>query len=267
MELIRQFEATGLFLFRFRSQIPVLTLLVFFLVMRAQGQGMTSKGFDLEWELACLVVSMIGYGIRIKTVAEGEMEWDGIRIITLGSTPEGTSGRNRHHQVAHVLNTTGMYSVVRNPLYLGNFIIFFGISLVPRLLWVVGLNSLLFWLFFLPIMFAEEQYLDRKFGDAFHAWARLTPSVIPRFCMWRPAALPYSVLLVVQREYQTLCAIVGYFALLAITGDYVQTGHLVLKSLNMIVFLVTLVVFLVTRVLVKNTRLFAAPESEPLRTP
>jgi protein-S-isoprenylcysteine O-methyltransferase Ste14 len=245
MELIRQFEATGLFLFRFRSQIPVLTLLVFFLVMRAQG-GMTSKGFDLEWELACLIVSMIGYGIR---------------LITLGSTPEGTSGRNRHHQVAHSLNTTGMYSVVRHPLYLGNFIIFFGISLVPRTLWVVAFNAAIFWVFYLPIMFAEEQFLERRFGDAFHSWARLVPSVIPRFCMWRTPERAFDRTTAIRREYQTLFAILAYYALLGLAGNIVSAGQFVLDPFYGGVFVLVVAVFVITRHLIKTSRLFPVPQN------
>ncbi|MGB8874133.1 MAG: hypothetical protein WCC75_12145, partial [Desulfobaccales bacterium] len=45
-----------------------------------------------------------------------------------GLPPRGTSGRNTQGQVAETLNTTGIYSLVRNPLYLGNFLIWLGLS-------------------------------------------------------------------------------------------------------------------------------------------
>ena len=34
---------------------------------------------------------------------------------------KNTSGRNTHDQVADSLNTSGIYSIVRHPLYVGNF--------------------------------------------------------------------------------------------------------------------------------------------------
>jgi len=45
-----------------------------------------------------------------------------IRAIAIGTTPKGTSGRNtKEGQVAESLNTKGIYSMVRHPLYLGNY--------------------------------------------------------------------------------------------------------------------------------------------------
>ena len=64
---------------------------------------------DSAWEMGCILIAFLGLGIRAMVV---------------GQTPAGTSGRNTHGQVAEVLNTTGLYSVTRNPLYLGNAIIY-----------------------------------------------------------------------------------------------------------------------------------------------
>ena len=50
-----------------------------------------------------------------------------VRFYTIGTTPKGTSGRNTQEQVADVLNFDGMYSMLRHPLYLGNYLIWFGL--------------------------------------------------------------------------------------------------------------------------------------------
>ena len=52
-----------------------------------------------------------------------------VRFYTVGITPAGTSGRNRSKQIADKLNTRGMYSITRNPLYFGNYLIWLGISI------------------------------------------------------------------------------------------------------------------------------------------
>lgn len=45
-----------------------------------------------------------------------------IRIYTIGFTPKNTLGRNtKEEQIAGELNTKGLYSLTRNPLYVGNF--------------------------------------------------------------------------------------------------------------------------------------------------
>ena len=49
------------------------------------------------------------------------------RAWAIGTTPAGTSGRNTKEQVAEVLNSTGIYSIVRHPLYVGNYFMWIGI--------------------------------------------------------------------------------------------------------------------------------------------
>jgi protein-S-isoprenylcysteine O-methyltransferase Ste14 len=87
-----------------------------------------------------------------------------------GYVPRGTSGRNTRWQVAETLNTTGMYSIVRNPLYLGNFIIVLGILLFVQVWWIVVIGIVGFWFFYERIVFTEEGFLRRKFGTVFLEW-------------------------------------------------------------------------------------------------
>jgi protein-S-isoprenylcysteine O-methyltransferase Ste14 len=72
--------------------------------------------------------------------------------------------------VAEVLNTTWMYSLVRNPLYLGNFIIWLGLALFINVWWCTIIVILSFILFYERIIFAEEKFLREKFGKTFK-WA------------------------------------------------------------------------------------------------
>lgn len=61
-------------------------------------------------------------------------------MATIGQVPKGTSGRNTSQQVADTLSTDGVYSVVRHPLYLGNFLMCMGVSMMPHqylLVWII----------------------------------------------------------------------------------------------------------------------------------
>lgn len=91
----------------------------------------------------------------------------GIRIFTIGHTSKRTSGRNTKRQIADTLNTTGIYSVVRHPLYLGNFFMFLGVMLFAHLWWLLLIYILVFWLYYERIMFAEEAFLRKNFGDEY----------------------------------------------------------------------------------------------------
>ena len=63
-----------------------------------------------------------------------------MRFYTVGTTPKETSGRNTNQQVAAVLNSTGMYSMLRHPLYLGNYLIWVGLSIATFNLYFVMIS-------------------------------------------------------------------------------------------------------------------------------
>ena len=123
------------------------------------------RGLNLAWDGGCLALALLGQVVR---------------FFTVGFVPRGTSGRNTRGQVAEVLNTTGMYAVVRNPIYLGNFIIWFGLSLFMKSVWFTTVIILFFTIFYERIIFREEAFLRQKFGDAFMEWADATPVIMPR---------------------------------------------------------------------------------------
>lgn len=125
---------------------------------------------DLVWPLVCLGCSLLGMAIRVHCV---------------GHAPKGTSGRNTKEQIADHLNTTGFYSIVRHPLYLGNFLIAFGIIALPQNAWLIGLFILSFALYYERIMYTEEAFLRDKFGSSFEDWANNTPAFIPSFARWK----------------------------------------------------------------------------------
>src|SRR5262245_26050620 len=106
--LARDLERQGIWLFRWRSYLP-LALIPF--AVWALSLNKTyfagSKSLDSLYEIACLCISLIGLGIR---------------FVVHGYALEGTSGRNTREQIADNLNTTGLYSLVRHPLYLGNIL-------------------------------------------------------------------------------------------------------------------------------------------------
>ena len=130
------------------------------------------------WQVFCLGISFSGLVLR---------------VIIVGRAPLGTSGRNTREQVANSLTTTGLYSVVRHPLYLGNYLILTGIILLPHTWWLVVLTSCLFALYYERIMLAEEAFLRQQFGETFETWAATTPAFIPQTA--RLEAFPGPVLL------------------------------------------------------------------------
>jgi protein-S-isoprenylcysteine O-methyltransferase Ste14 len=164
---------------------------------------------DKTWyETGCLCISVIGLVIR---------------IFTIGYTAKNTSGRNTSGQLADSLNTTGIYSMVRHPLYLGNYLMWTGLALLTCNAWFVMIYSLIYWLYYERIMFAEEQFLRKKFGDAYLQWAEKTPAFFPNLRKFRQSDLSFSGKKVLKKEKNGFCALFLLFALFHMSGELLQT--------------------------------------------
>lgn len=242
MSLKEEFEKTGNWLFRWRSYLPLLLIGILIVGLREFEYPGHSEIIDDFWEIICLTISFLGLGIR---------------IFTIGHTTKRTSGRNTHEQVADTLNTTGIYSLVRHPLYLGNFFIWLGISLFAHLWWLTLICILIFWVYYERIMFAEEEYLKRKFGKEYEDWAGSTPAFIPKTKGWRKPGLPFSVKNVLKREYNGFFGIIIMFTVLEVAGDYFAEGKLELDLMWGIIFGIGLTIFIILRTLKRKTNILS----------
>ena len=77
------------------------------------------------------------------------------------------------------LITSGPYSFVRNPMYLGHLIFLFGLALVTRSRVALALAAgNVFW--FQARVQADERRLITHFGDPYRAYLTRVPRWIPR---------------------------------------------------------------------------------------
>lgn len=237
--LREEMKAAGNWLFRWRSYLPLGLLLLALPALMNFHYPRGSRTLQLFWELFCLAVAFLGLTVR---------------FFTAGHVPAGTSGRNTLKQVARELNVTGMYSVVRHPLYLGNFLIWLGLSLLPRCWWFTVLTALIFWLYYERIMLAEEAFLEEQFGEPFRQWAARTPAFIPRWRAWRPPELPFSFKAALAREYTTFFTVVLGFTSFQVLVWLLSRGAYVPHFLAAVLLGVGLGSYGIIRFLKKNTR-------------
>jgi protein-S-isoprenylcysteine O-methyltransferase Ste14 len=239
MGLVHEFENTGNWLFKRRSWLPVVLIVagiaILYLVNR---QAIL---FDMRNELIFLGVSVFG---------------EVIRIITVGFTPKNTSGRNTEDgQLADELNTSGIYSIVRHPLYLGNFFMWLGPVLFLRSGWFTIIFCLVYWLYYERIMFAEEQFLRRKFGEAYDKWSEKVSPFIPFTFNYVPPKLPFSVRNVLKREYNSIFNIFLIFTLLDLFRNYFLSGRIYLTPMWIYLIIGSAIFWLAIRIIHKKTRL------------
>jgi hypothetical protein len=124
MALIDSFEKSGNYLFKYRGHIPliVFALAVPVALLTPYSEHFQITNYKLINYVVCFTFISLGHFIRARTVGRRYLQ---------------TSGRNRSHQVASNLNTTGWYSIVRHPLYLGNALIWLGIVCFLENVWFV----------------------------------------------------------------------------------------------------------------------------------
>lgn len=241
MTIHKELEKQGNWLFRWRSYLPLLILPILLIALNESEFLERVLGIsDLSWEILCLLLSFVGLTIR---------------CLTIGYTPKRTSGRNTKEQIAEVLNTTGMYSVVRHPLYLGNFIIFLGIILFIQVWWFALIAVLAFFIYYERIMFAEEAFLRAKYGVLFSEWAEKTPTFLPKFKNWQKPVLPFSSKNVLKREYTTFFVITTSFPVLDSLEDLFVEGKLQLDIGWGLLFIIGLITYLLLRTLKKKSKL------------
>jgi protein-S-isoprenylcysteine O-methyltransferase Ste14 len=212
MPLREEFEKHGEFLFRWRSYLPILIVPLFALALphSARVQELLGKKFDLFAEIFCFAVSLSGICVR---------------CLTIGYARSGTSGRNTKRQRATVLNMTGMYSIVRHPLYLGNFLVFCGMLLFMQVWWLLLIGLLSFWLYYERIMLREEKFLRNKFESTYMTWANETPAFFPSLSRWQWPRERFSWKTVLRREYTGFLFVTAVFAFLENARDVIVMGQ------------------------------------------
>lgn len=237
MSLVHELEKSGNWLFRRRSWLPVFVILLAVAYLFIANRSVIY--FNYTWEVIAILISVAG---------------EIIRSYTVGYVPRNTSGRNVIDQLADELNTTGIYSVVRHPLYVGNFLMWLGPIVFLRSFWCVAIFVLAYWLYYERIIFAEEQFLRRKFGEPYDTWAFRVRSVIPGFRHYVKSTLPFSFRNVLRREYNSITNLFIVFALLDMFRNLAVTGKVYLEPMYLSLLIAAAIFWAVVRYLVKRTR-------------
>ncbi|MBJ04716.1 MAG: lipid A phosphate methyltransferase [Flavobacteriales bacterium] len=197
MNLKEKMLNLGQISFKYRGQIP---LILFVLAIPILAD--TNNYIRIN-EIALLIIK--GFGILISLI--GLL----IRYFTVGTTPDNTSGKNRKEQIADKLNTKGIYSIVRNPLYLANYFIWIGIGIYSTSYLFIIIQSLFFYIYYLKIILAEEEFLQKKYGNDYTLYIQKTPIIIPNIFLYKTSSIKLSIKKILHEEYSsTLSAILSF---------------------------------------------------------
>ncbi|MDR2971652.1 MAG: isoprenylcysteine carboxylmethyltransferase family protein [Bacteroidales bacterium] len=241
MALQESFEKQGNWLFKRRGFLPLFIVIVGggWYVFLLYNNAVTIHHWWVDFLYLC--VGFLGLGIR---------------ILTIGFTPKGTSGRNTGAgQIAEQLNTAGIYSMVRHPLYLGNFFMWLAPVLILSDLWFTLFFCLFYWIYYERIMYAEEQFLRKKFGQEYLDWSSKTPAFFPKFSLYKKTDLQFSLKSVLKREYNGFFNLVFIITLLRILGFAITNKQFELDKPWCIIISAAFVIFLSLKIIRKFTNL------------
>lgn len=143
----------GAVLFRHRGWLPIPFLLVPLLA-----HGVMEP---LNWIVGFALI-VVGEAIRLAGVAAA-----------------GTVTRRRSRVVQRLV-TYGIFAWMRNPLYVGNFLIWMGFTVISGVLWFIPVAVLLFAVEYSLIVRYEEGVLESIFGDEYLRYKERTSRWVPR---------------------------------------------------------------------------------------
>ena len=192
----------GGWLFRHRTSLP-LPVAVAILTLRI-GQSPPS-------------LALVVTGVAVTAVGELVRLW-GVHHI-------GAISRTRSDRLGPLIDT-GPFALVRNPLYVGNVLLWVGFALSARLVWLAPVIVVLLGLEYHAIVRWEETLLESRLGDAYRDYASRVPRWLPVSTFNRGArkdrrdTLSFSWRETLFSERGTLIAIVLGYVLLWIKARF-----------------------------------------------
>lgn len=177
------------FFFRYRSYTPIPVVAI------------------LLWISATTEVYLLA-GIAVASVGEA------IRIWALRHA--GPKTRSHRKIRVDTLVVTGPYSVVRNPLYIGNLFLSLGVCLASGRPVLILALAIVFVLQYAFIIRAEEEFLSGTLGEVYADYRERVPRIIPRLGAYRSGEHRYPFREILPRELNTITATEAVIGLLGL---------------------------------------------------
>ncbi len=223
---------TGKFLFKYRSFTPVPLIIFIVLFFRP----MTHPKYDLQ-------IILVGFFLMVL----GEV----IRVFSVGFSFPGTSGRENFLR-AENLNISGIYSIVRNPLYVGNIFIYTGILITYSNIYALLVFDLILILQYYFIIKSEENFLFDTYGSEYIKYKDSVNSIIPNFRNYCKPENPFDKVKVILKENDSVFNSFVIFGTLLLYKEYIAAGNIVNKKLYFIYFGILIILYIFIKLLKKH---------------
>ena len=200
------------FLFRHRDHVPIPFAVATLVGMWFYHPDFAATQPWLAW---------VAGAVSVVTIFLGEA----LRIWSVGHSGRTTRAKELK---APALATGGPYAVVRNPIYVGNFLLGFGFVLLTRIHWVVIAYVVFFFIQYTLIVNIEEEFLEGKFGDDYREYRKRVKRFLPNLARLGSSGTPgeefrWSAL---SGEKWTLANMVFSGAVILVFMSWLRTGRI-----------------------------------------
>jgi protein-S-isoprenylcysteine O-methyltransferase Ste14 len=219
---------------------------VFPLVLLALAFGTKPLIIGGDWSLDRRI-DLLGFAVAMA----GEL----LRIAVIGYAYIIRGGRNRRI-FADTLVQQGIFAHSRNPLYLGNMLIYLGIAIVHGSPWFYAIGLPFYAFAYASLIAAEEDFLRQKFGSEYEDYCRRVNRFVPSLGGLRATLAPmtFDWKMVMRREYGTPFAwMSGMLALVLLERAVTPGGVVTRRTLTAVVIAWT--VLAIAYVIVRTLKL------------
>lgn len=180
----------GDFFFKWRNIVFPVVLLSLFISFPPPAEYFGSAMLESGKDAAALLLVLAGLGLRAATIG-----WAYIK----------RGGLNKQ-VYADKLVTSGFFGLSRNPLYVGNMMIYAGIFIFHGHPAVILIGIALYYFIYESIIAAEECFLKQKFGEDYLEYCKKVPRWRLDFSNYKDstAGMSFSFVRAVVKDYTTI---------------------------------------------------------------
>jgi len=222
----------GNFLFKYRSFTPIPLIVIVFIFFRP----VIDPALDN-------ILTAVGLLVLIL----GEL----IRIFSVGYSFSGTSGRENFLR-ADNLNVSGIYSIVRNPLYIGNLLIYTGLLIAYSNVYALLFFDVLLILQYYSIIKAEESYLEKTYGDEYKKYKSSIYSIFPTFSKYIKPVNKFNRLKVLLKENDSVFNALVIFGLIIMFKGYIVSGRILHDKSYAVYFGILIISYILIKLIKKR---------------
>ncbi|HQP10060.1 MAG TPA: isoprenylcysteine carboxylmethyltransferase family protein [Candidatus Omnitrophota bacterium] len=155
------------------------------------------KRIKIDSTLLSFIIIMTGFLFTFRglysrnPLLDDTLDFVGFMVLLAGILlrMSARGHKKAHSDKSQKLVVTGPYTLIRNPMYLGSFLMGAGFILMVWPWWSLPIFGALFYVRFKKEVVKEEKYLAKLAKEEYEAYCARVPRIFPSLKQWRQAKI------------------------------------------------------------------------------